>query len=504
MFLERNRCFLIESKLNDKAQIKNKAISGFLWSLTENGGSYVLHFLIGLVLVRLIPPVDYGIIGMMTIFFVMGNVLSDSGLSAAIIQKREPTDNDYSTVLIINITISLIFYFLIFISAPLIADFYNEPIITNTIRIFGLNSFIAGFGIIQQAIISRTLNYRRWAKINLTSLVLAGIVSIVMASFGWGLWALVFIQLIQNLANTIQLWLIGGWQYGYKFSYESFKSLYKFSNPLLVINAINAIYTEIYFMLIGRIFRAEKLAYYMRAKQTAEVFPLQFTYTLNKIMLPVFSNFQDDSESLKAALRKVLLMVGFLNFGILAFLSSNGEAMFVLLFTDRWLESVPLFTVLCIEGIFLPAFTTIGNILIARGKSKVYMKIELAKRLFQTLVIILTLGSLELIVLGQLFVAVIFMFVGFVIANREVNYSVSAQIKLLVPYTILAGIIFAVNTLSNYIFADLHNALNILINLILSLTIFISAGHFLKLDAFTIISDIVRDKLKSRRNTNTN
>lgn len=482
--------------MNSKEQIKNKAISGFFWSLAENGGSYFLHFLIGLILVRLIPPVDYGIIGMMTIFFVLGNVLADSGLSTALIQKRNPSDKDFSTVLIVNVAISFVFYLVIFLTAPLIADFYSEPIITDAIRVFGLNSFFAGFGIVQQAIISRNLNYRRWAKINISSLLIAGIVAIWIAYIGYGLWALVFIQIIQNLSNSILLWIYGKWEYGFQFSKESYRSLYKFSNPLLVINAVNAIYMEIYYMLIGKIFRAEKLAYYMRARQTAEVFPLQFTYTLNKVMIPVFSNFQDELDSLRGALRKVLLMVGFLNFSVLAFLSANGEAIFVLLFTDKWLDAVPLFAVLTIEGMFLPAYTTIGNILISRGKSKDYMYIEVSKRVIQTIVIILTLHSLEMIVWGQLFVSIIFMLIGFVIAKREVEYQISAQIRLLIPYIGLASLLFALNHLSMYLFGDLQYAIQLIINLPLSLLVYIAIAYIFKLEAFSIIYDVIKDKLK--------
>ncbi|MBX3043213.1 MAG: lipopolysaccharide biosynthesis protein [Candidatus Kapabacteria bacterium] len=485
--------------MNETNHIKNKAISGFFWSLFENGGSYFLHFIIGLILVRLIPPVDYGIIGMMTIFFVMGNVLADSGLSTAIIQKRNPLDEDYSTVLIVNIAISILFYLLIFITAPLIAEFYDEPVITFAIRIFGLNALVAGFGIVQQAIISRNLNYKLWARINLTSLLLAGITAIIMAYYGMGLWALVYIQLIQNAANTVQLWIFGKWGHGWKFSLESFKSLFKFSNPLLVINTVNAVYMEIYYMLIGRIFRAEKLAYYMRARQTAEIFPLQFTYTLNKVMLPVFSNLQDEIESLKSALKKVFLMVGFLNFSILAFLSANGEALFVLLFTERWLDAVPLFAVLTIEGMFMPAFTSIGNILIARDKSKLYMKIELAKKVFQTVVIIFTLSSLQLIVIGQFFVSLVFMLVGFLIAKKEINYSFSEQVKIFIPYLGLAGFIYLINYFSNILMSDFNYAVQLLANTAISIVLFLSAGHFLKFEAFIIIKSIVLEKLALRR-----
>ncbi len=479
-------------------EIKEKALSGFFWSMAENGGSYILNFLIGLVLVRLIAPVNYGIIGMMTFFISLSNILTDFGLSTALIQKYSPKNEDYSTVLWVNIFIALICYIVIFFISDLIAQFYSEPLISFTIKIFALHILISSLSIVHIAKINRSLNYKLWAKINLTSLFISGIIAIILAIFDYGIWALIFIQVLHNLFNTIQLWIYCDWNHGFKFSFVSLQKLLAFSRPLTLINTLNVFYTELYNLLVGRLFKAEKLAFYLRAKQTSEIFGIQFNNTLQKIMLPVMSNFQNDEENLKNTFFKIIILTGFINFSVLSFLSANGENLFVLLYTDKWLSSVPLFQFLCIEVMFLPLHFMAGNLLIARGKSKRFMYIELTKRFLQGIIIVLSLKSLETIVYGQIFVAVIYTIISFVIVQKEINISIYNQIRKIFPYSILAIIIFIINYINlNYIF-DSSRIIEIFANLIISIIVFISISYFFKLEAYNYSLNIIKSKVKKK------
>lgn len=484
--------------MNDLSNIRKKAISGFFWSLTENGGSYFLQFFIGLVLVRLIPPTDYGIIGMMTIFIGIGNVVSNGSLSTALIQKRNPSDEDYSTVFITQTSIGLLYFFILISISPLVAKFYDQPEILTSLKLFALGPLITSFGIIQSTIIFKSLNYRRLAAINLISLVFAGIISIIFAYYGYGVYALVFFQLIQNILSTILLWVLGSWTYGFKFSKNSLKELYGFSKFILIINIINTLYSEIYYSLIGKLFKANQLGYYLRAKQTVEIFSLQFTNTFNKVMLPVFSNLQDDPEALKSAMKKVLIMTGYINFCILAFMSANAEPFFVLLFTDKWNAAIPFFRILCIEGMFLPIHATVSNLLLARGKSGLFMKIELTKRVLQTLIIVLSISSVTNMVRGQLIIGMIFTLIAFYISKKELKFNVWAQIKILIPYSILAVVIYLVNYFSFELITGWSHINMIMFNLIISLTVYISIAYLFKLEAFTNIQEIVVERYQYR------
>lgn len=477
-------------------QIKNKAISGFIWSLIENGGSYFLHFIIGLVLVRHIPPYDYGLIGMITIFFVLGNVIADSGLTSAIIQKRTLNDVEYSTAFYLNIINASIYYLIIFLTAPIIADFYSEPQITIVLRVFALNSLIAAFGIIHQAIISKTLNYKLWAKINITSLAVAGVLSITMALIGYNIWALVFIQIFINSGNTIQLWIYGKWNKGFRFSISAARDLYKFSNPLLIVNALNVSFQEIYFVLIGKFFGALRLSFYTRAKQHSDVFPSQFNMTLNKVMLPVYSDLQYDNELLRKALYKVLIFTGFLNFSILTFFIANAESMFVILFTEKWLPAVPYFQLLCIEGMFMPIYITIGNILIAKGKSKFYMKFELIKKVIQTILIFFTLDSIFNIIFGQITASIIFTLISFYISQKEIDFPYFKHFRVLLPYFLLSIFILCFNLLLNYLFEDLSYLLLFITNIIISVAVYVLISYILKIEAFLQMVEIIKSKFR--------
>jgi O-antigen/teichoic acid export membrane protein len=483
-------------------QIKEKALSGFFWSMTENGGSYFLHFLIGLVLVRLIEPVDYGIFGMLTFFITLSTILTEFGLSTALVQKKSPTDEDFSTVFWTNIFIAIICYLIILLISNQIAIFYSEPVITLVIKVYALNFVISAFGVVHTTKINRTMNYKLWTRINLISLLLSGIIAIIFAYNKMGLWALIYIQIAQNLFNTIQLWVFCEWKHGFKFSIKSLKELVKFSKPLTFINVLNVFYVEMYNLLIGRFFRAEKLAFYLRAKQTSEIFATQFNATLTKVMFPVLSNFQDDDVNLRATFHKIIIMTGFINFCVLAFLASNGENLFVLLYTDKWISSVPLFQFLCIEVMFLPLHSMAGNLLIARSKTKNYMYIELSKRVLQAIIISLSLKSLETIVYGQIIIAFCFTIIAFVIVEKEINIKIWKQIKELLPYTFLAGLIYFVNYINiNYVF-DTSRIVVLLLNLIISLFLYIFVSYLLKLEAYIYTSAVLIDKYYNFRARN--
>jgi len=486
---------LIESK-----NIKNKAIIGFFWSLSENGGSYILHFLIGLVLIRLIEPIDYGIIAMMTFFVTLGTVISDFGLATALIQKKEPTDEDYSTVFWVNFIISVLYYLLIFAFSELISFFYSEPLIKTIIPIFSLNFIITAIGNVHLAKISRNLNYKLWTKINLSSLIIAGSISIVLAFNSMGIWALVFIQIIQNLSNTIQLWLLNKWGHQFKFSLKSFVNLLSFSKSISLVNIINTIYTELYNLLIGRIFQAKPLAYYLKAKQTSEIFPLQLSATTSKVMLPVFSNLQGDNTALIHSYNKVLILIGYLNFSVLAFLAANAESLFILLYTEKWITAVPYFKLLCIEGMFLPLHLMSANLLIAKGKTKKYMIIELSKRVIQAIIIILSLDSINNIIYGQILTGSIFAIIGFWVVSKTIHYSIFNQIKIIVPYILLSVAIFILNIITNNFLENFGYLFKITIAFFISLIFYLCFSYVFKLEAFLNIKTIVLNKITNQHN----
>ncbi len=484
--------------MNEQANIKEKAISGFLWSMAENGGNYFLNFLIGLVLIRLIEPYNYGLIGMMTFFIAISTLLVDFGLSVAIVQKKDPTDEDYSTAFWVNIIISIACYAIIFLLSGLVADFYSEQILEIALKIFSLNFVFAAFGVVHMTKITRTLNYKLWARIHLTSVFIAGVTAIVIAWNGYGFWALVAIQLIINFLNTLQLWILGNYNHGFKFSFQSLKSLTRFSNNILYINLINEIYKELYKILIGKFFKTEQLAYYLRAKETSEIFAMQFTNTISKVMFPVLSNFQDDIPNLKAVYKKILIMTGFINFSVLSFLSANGEALFVLLYTEKWLMAVPYFQVLCIEVMLLPIHVISGHYLLAMGKSKTFLQIELSKRIIQTIIILLTFSSIEFLIIGQVITAIIYTGIAMKIIQSQIGINWYHQIKILAPYILLAAGIYVINLLFVKIFFDFGYLINIFSNLLISLFVYISISQIFKFEAFLYTKNVLIEKLSKR------
>jgi O-antigen/teichoic acid export membrane protein len=216
-------------------------------------------------------------------------------------------------------------------------------------------------------------------------------------------------------------------------------------------------------------------------------------------MLPVFSNLQDDKIALQRAFHKVIIMTGFINFSVLAFLSANAESLFVLLYTDSWISAVPFFQLLCIEGMFLPLHILAGNLLIAKGKSQKFMYIEISKRIFQAAIIYFSLESIEIIIYGQLTIAILYTLIGFVIAQIEIEYKFLKQIKTLFPYILIAGFIFVLNFYLFELFRNFGYFISIFINLIISLIFYITIGYIFKIEAFQEIFNVLTDRMKFQK-----
>lgn len=475
--------------------IKNKAISGLLWNFVENGGNYLINFLIGLILIRIIDARYFGLVGMMSFYILLGNVLATFSLSNYLIQKPQVKREDFSSSLWLNIFLSLLLYFGIFISADWISQFYGESIIKDFIRIFGLNIIFSGLSVVQIADLSRKMNFKLMTQINLISLLISGIIAIILAYLNHGLWSLIIFQLSNTVLVFVLLWSLNKWDYGFSLSISTLRDIARFSWSIYLVNSINTLYTEIYNVIIGRLFKANQLAYYLRGKHTAEVLPIQFSNSLLKVFLPVMSSFQDDKENLRKTYHKVLMLTGLINIPILTFLAANGESIFVLLYTEKWLSAVIFYQLFCIEGMLLPLQLIGSNMLIAKGKGKAFMILELSKRFTQTILIFLTISSPQMMVVGLIILSIVYTMVTFFIVKNESSYEVFDQIKYMIPYLIISFLIYLINFYSTQILSELNLILILIINFVISLTFYLGILILFKMESFTYIYEIVKLKI---------
>ncbi len=480
--------------MSAKDKIKSAAVIGLFWNLIENSGTFLLNFLIGLVLIRIIDAQYFGIVGIMSFYMMLGNMLVSFSISNYLIQKPQIRNEDFSSSLWINLFLSIFAYLLILIFSEDIASYFNNNSISFFIKIYSLNIILSGLSVVQIADLSRKMNFKLLTKINLVGLLVSGIGAIILSVMNYGLWALVIFQLLNTFVVFVLLWLVNRWEYGFVLSLEAVRNILRFSFSIHLVNSINTLYTEIYSLIIGKLFNANQLAYYLRGKHTAEVMPQQFSNSLLKVLLPVMSNLQFDKYGLIKTYHKVLMLTGLINIPVLAFLAANGHTIFILLYTEKWLSAVIFYQLFCVEGMLMPLHIIGANMLIAKGKTKQFMYVELSKRLLQTIVIIATISSIELMVIGLIVLSIIYTLIAFYIIKFELKYNILDQVKQILPYIMISLFIFLINYLNNYILDSFDNYLLLSINIIISISFYLGILLAFKMESYQYIKNIIISK----------
>lgn len=466
--------------------LKEKTITGMIWSTVQKFGALLISFVANLVLARLLTPEDFGYIGMITVFIAVANTLVDGGFASALIQKKKPTNIDYSTIFYWNIILSVLFYIAIYLAAPSIAEFYKQPLLETILRIQGLVLFFNAFTIIQSNQLIKQLNFKKLAKLNLISTSLGSIVGIVMAFQGYGVWSLVAKLLITSLTQSILLWFFNSWRPLKIFSYESFKSLFKFGFLMLLSTLVETIYTNIQALIIGRAYSAKDLGFYSQADKLQKLPANSLSGIVNQVTYPVFAEMQNDLPRMKNGVKKSLKSVTYLNFPIMVLLIIIANPLLNLLLTDKWSESIPYFQILCLSGMLLTLNTTNTNIFKAIGRSDIYFFTQLGKRLLGLGLIFIGLQfGIKGMLYGIVCSSYLFFIINAYISGRNIQYGIVEQIKDIAP-SYLISIVTGVLT---YIFTysiNLNNVLLIFIQICMYSVLYLGISYFFKIEAFYI------------------
>ena len=360
--------------------LKQRTISGVVWSAIHKFANVLLGFISGIVLARLLTPHDYGVIGMLTIFLAVSNTFIDGGFGSALIQKKDPTDEDYSTILYWNIGFSVFLYLILFLCAPLIARFYNLPLLSDVLRVEGLVLIINAARIVQRNQLRKKLLFKKVAIINVSSHVVALVVTISLAWLGWGVWALVVQQLLLGLLCTLLYWITTTWKPVLVFSYKSFRELFNFGGFVLLSNLFNTLCNNIQGLLIGKVYNSSTLGYYSKALETERHASLLISSILDQVSYPVLSEAQDEKERMVVILKRFIGAAAFITFPLMLLLILLAKPIFLLLYSERWLPCVPFFQILCISGIAICLQNINYFAIAAIGNSKTLFKWTIIKR----------------------------------------------------------------------------------------------------------------------------
>lgn len=389
-----------------------------------------IQFIIGIILARLLLPEEYGLVAMALVFITVTYVFVDSGFSSAIVQRKEISNRDLSTVFYLNMGVSIIVFTILYFSAPLIADFYNESQLVNIVRVLSIIIILYALTIVQNSIIKRDVNFKLKTRIEITSQILSGIIAIYLAYKGHGVWALIWKTLLNQTFINLQLWIKNNWFPSFEFSKNSFKELFSFSSKLLISGILDRVYQQIHRLVVGKFFPAAELGYYTRAEQFKNLPSQSVSNSLMSFLLPVFSKMQDEPGRMKKAAKRVLKIVMFFNINAMIFMGIIAEPMIEILLGDKWLPSVPYLQLLVFVGVFFPIHAINVQILTALGRSDLFLKIEVLKKLIGIPPILLGIFiGIKAMIIGMIITSIIALSINTFYTNKLIKFGLFEQLK---------------------------------------------------------------------------
>lgn len=414
--------------------LKDKAADGVVWKTVERIVSQVVHFAVGIVLARLLNPSDYGTVGLLAIFFAIAGTFQDSGFGMALVQKKNRTQEDFSTVFLFSIAASLIIYTILFFSAPLIANFYNVPILTDITRVSSLSFIISGLTGVQYAKLNIDLNFRFMSIMSIVGLLISAVTGITLAYMGWGVWALVWQGLISSIITGIVIWVSSGWHPSFVFSVKSFRQLFNYGGKLLTSNLINTVYNNLYTLVIGKVFNPATVGQYNRANGYAQM-PMNIVNSLSMgVNFPILAKIQDDDERLLRAYTKLMRVPMYVLYPILVGVIVVARPLITVMIGEKWLPCVPMLQILCVGYMFMPLSHTNLNLLFVKGRTDLTLKMEFIKKpvAFLLLFVSIPFGIIWMVA-GRAFYSVLVFFYNTYYTKKILNYGWKEQLVALVP-----------------------------------------------------------------------
>lgn len=423
--------------------LKTKTIHGVLWSSVERFSIQGIHFLVTLVLARILTPKDFGLIGMLAVFIAIAQSLIDSGFSQALIRKQDRTDTDNSTVFYFNVVTSIFVYLLLYAIAPLVAVFFKEPHLTDLMRILCLVVIINSFSVIQRAIYTATVNFKVQAKATTIAAILSGVIGILMAFQGFGVWSLVGQQLSSAFFNTILLWFFSKWRPLFVFSWKSFKELYLFGFNLMFVGIIETLYQNSYQIFIGRFFSASQLGHFTQAKHIATLPSSNISSIIARVTYPVMSTIQDDNERLSEVYRQLARVLAFIVFPMMCGLAALSFPVVEILIGSQWHFAAVLLVPLSFSFMFYPIHNINMNILKVKGQSKLYLKSEMIKKVVSIAFLVGTIPfGIITMCYGRIISSFLTLLINMFYTSRQVKISLYTLIKDLIPVLSLSLCMF--------------------------------------------------------------
>ncbi|MDD4244393.1 MAG: MOP flippase family protein [Bacilli bacterium] len=419
--------------------LKQKTVSGLLWSFVDTMAGQGITFVVGIILARLLTPREFGLIGMITVFIAVSESFINSGFSSALIRKKDCSDTDFSTVFFFNLAAGILFFLLLFFSAPAISGFFNEPELTAILQVLGIVLIIDSLTLIQRTILTKRIDFKLQARISVIASIGSGVVAIAMAFYGFGVWALVAQRIVKQGLNSLFLWLWNRWKPLLVFSVKSFKELFGFGSKLLLSGLIDTIYRNVYYLIIGKYFSAQELGFYTKADEFKRLPSQNLNTIIGRVSYPVLSTLQDDIPRLRNNYQKLIRSVMFITFILMLGMAAVAEPMIHTLIGAKWEPAIIYLQMLCFVGMMYPLHALNLNMLQVQGRSDLFLKLEVIKKIIAipTIVIGVFFG-IKMMIAGMMVNTLIAYYLNSYWSGKKIGYSFTQQVKDILPSFFLA------------------------------------------------------------------
>lgn len=475
-----------------------KTLSNFMWRFFERCGAQLVSFIVSIILGRLLAPDFYGTIALVTVFTSIMQVFVDSGMGNALIQKKNADDLDFSSVFYFNIVMCVFLYLCMFFAAPLIAHFYNDMELVPIIRVLSLTLVVSGVKNVQQAYVSRNLLFKKFFYVTLGGSITAAIVGITMAYAGYGVWALVAQQLVNVTMSTIILWFTVKWRPQLAFSFSRLKSLFSFGWKLLVSALIDTVYNDIRQLIIGKLYSESDLAFYNRGRQFPNLVVTNINTSIDSVLLPTMSKEQDDPARIKSMTRRAIRTSTYIMAPMMIGLAVCAEPLIRLLLTEKWLGCVVFLRIFCVSYLFYPIHTSNLNAIKAMGRSDLFLKMEIMKKLLGMIFVVSTMFiSVEAMAYSLLINTLCSTIINSFPNKKLLQYSWFEQMKDILPNIGLALLMGVPVLLMQYL--PLPTIVVLILQVIAGAAIYIGLSALLKLEIFTYLLNLVKDFMKKKK-----
>ncbi|WP_417898744.1 lipopolysaccharide biosynthesis protein [Bacillus haimaensis] len=477
---------------------KAKVISSLFWKLLERGGTQGIQFIVTIVLARLLLPEEFGLIVLVTIFITIAGVFVQSGFNTALIQKKNSDEVDFSSVFYLSLLVASLLYIGLFFIAPIAAAFYEEPQLTTVLRIQSLTLFFGAINSIQIAVVSKKLEFKKLFISSLGAMIVSATAGIMMAYAGFGVWSLVVQHLSNQLLVTIILWFTVKWRPTLLFSFARIKTLFAFGWKVLVSSLLDTLYINLTSLFIGKMYSSATLGFYNRGEQFPKLIVSNINGSIQSVMFPTLSSNQDNIKRVKDIVRRSIVTSSFIVFPVMVGMAAVAEPLVNIVLTEKWLPAVPFLQIFCASYALWPIHTANLQAINALGRSDIFLKLEIFKKLLGLVVIAISIpfGAYAM-AFGVFVVSIISTFINAYPNLKLIDYRYREQWKDIIPSLILSIIMGMVVYSIQWI--GMTEALTLIVQIIVGIVIYIGLAKALRLECYTYLITTGKEMLKNKK-----